>query len=150
MPTNQSRTRLNSVIKFTGVQSIIEYAHADYDKSRISIRSQQSNTEADKKKRGGVKGHQGRLRIPRKADFIIELVPRITCPKHEDTLLDKFDKIADKFIINLRFTKAGIKKIVTKYVGVRGYCKKCRKYYPPPGVDEIGTRLFGHNFQAWV
>lgn len=145
----QNATELGHQIH-RGLQSIIEYAHADYDKSRISIRSQQSNTEADKKKRGGVKGHQGRLRIPRKADFIIELVPRITCPKHKDTLLDKFDKIADKFIINLRFTKAGIKKIVTKYVGVRGYCKKCRKYYPPPGVDEIGTRLFGHNFQAWV
>jgi predicted RecB family nuclease len=144
----QNATELGHQIH-RGLQSIIEYAHADYDKSRISIRAQ-TNIEIEKKKRGGVKGHQGQLRIVRKADHVIELEPRITCPKHEDRLLEKSIKIADKFIINLRFTKAGIKKVVTKYIGIKRYCKKCKKYYPPPSVDEIGTRLFGHAFQAWV
>jgi predicted RecB family nuclease len=134
-----------------GLQSIIKYAHADYDKNRISIRSQQSNTETEKNKPGGVKGHQGKLRIiPSKADYLINVASKTFCPKHADELLEKSDKIMEKFIINLKFTKVGCKKIVTKYIGTQGYCRKCRKFYYPPAIEELGSRLFGRAFQAWV
>ena len=145
----QNATELGHQIH-KGLQSIIEYAHSDYNKSRISIRSQTNIEEDEKRKRGGVKGHPGQFRIVRNADHVVELESRITCPIHEDRLLDKSIKMADKFIINLRFTKVGIKKVVTKYIGIKRYCKKCKKYYSPPSVDEIGTRLFGHAFQSWV
>jgi hypothetical protein len=44
-------------------QSIIRYAHANYDKKRVSIRSQKSTTETGGKKRGAPKGHQGYQRM---------------------------------------------------------------------------------------
>jgi hypothetical protein len=44
-------------------QSILRYAHADYDKKRVSIRPQQSTIGTEGKKQGGVKGHQAYQRI---------------------------------------------------------------------------------------
>lgn len=132
-------------------QSILRYAHADYNKKRVSIRPQQSTTGTEGKKRGGVKGHQAYQRIaPSKAETVIRVMPKRTCPKHKGESLEKTGKIAEKFIINLRFTKTGCRKTVTKYVGVQGYCRKCWKHYPPPKIKELGSQLFGHAFQAWV
>ena len=134
-----------------GFQSILRYAHADYDKKRVSIRPQQSSTGTEGKKRGGVKGHQAYQRIaPSKAATVIRVVPKRICAKHKGESLEKTGKIAGKFIINLRFTKTGCKKTVTKYVGAQGYCRKCCKHYPPHRIKKLGKQLFGHAFQAWV
>ena len=58
-------------------QSIIGYAHADYDKKRVSIRPQQSTTETEGKKKGRTKGHQAYQRIvPSKADTVIQVAPQ--------------------------------------------------------------------------
>ena len=132
-------------------QSIIRYTHADYDKKRVSIRPQQSTTGTVESKRDGVKGHQTYRRIiPLKSDTIIQVAPQRTCPKHNGESLETSEKVAEKFIINLRFTKTGCRKTVTKYVGAQGYCKKCYKHYPPPKIEELGRQSFGHAFQAWV
>ncbi len=132
-------------------QSIIRYAHADYEKKRVSIRPQQSTTEIEGKKRGASKGHQVYRRIvPSKANTVIAVAPHRTCPKHIGEPLEISEKVAEKFIINLRFTKTGCRKTVTKYVGAQGYCQKCRKHYLPPKIEELGSQLFGHAFQAWV
>ena len=85
-----------------------------------------------------------------KPGTVIKVAPKRICPKHKGESLEKSEEIAEKFIINLRFTKIGCRKTVTKYVGAQGYCQKCRKHYPPPKIEELGHQLFGHAFQAWV
>jgi len=71
-------------------QSILRYAHADYEKQRVSIRPQQSPAGTEGKKRGGVKGHQAYQRImPSKADTVIKVEPKRTCPKHKGESLEK-------------------------------------------------------------
>ncbi len=132
-------------------QSIIRYAHADYDKKRVSIRPQKNTSEAEGKKRGPPKGHQAYQRIvPSKVDTVIQVAPTRTCPKHIGESLETSEEVAEKCIINLRFTKNGCRKTVTKYIGAQGYCQKCRKHYPPLKIEELGNQLFGHAFQAWV
>jgi predicted RecB family nuclease len=133
------------------LENIIRYAHADYDKKRVSIRSHKTPSEADGKKRGAPKGHQAYQRIaPSKAGTVVKAAPRRTCPKHKGESLEKSEKLAEKFIINLYFTKNGSRKTVTKYVGAQRYCQKCRKHYPPPKIEGLGNQLFGHAFQAWT
>jgi hypothetical protein len=134
-----------------GLQSIVRYAHADYDKKRVSIRPQQNTAETEAKKKGALKGHQAYQRIvPSKAGTVIQVAPPSSCPKHQGESLEISEKVSDKFIINLRFTKSGCGKTVTKYVSAQGYCQKCHKHYPPPKIEELGNQLFGHAFQAWV
>ncbi|HLG36814.1 MAG TPA: IS66 family transposase, partial [Nitrososphaera sp.] len=132
-------------------QSIIRYAHADYDKKRVSIRPQQSTNGTEGKKRGGIKGHKGSTRIaPSKADTVIRVMSKRTCPKHKGQSLEKTGKTTEKFTINLRFTKTGVRKTVTKYFSKQGYCRKCHRHYPPRKITELGSQDFGHAFQAWV
>jgi transposase-like protein len=132
-------------------ESILRYAHADYKKKRVSIRPPNIITESEGTKRGGVKGHQAYQRMrPSKADTVIRVLPKRTCPKHSDELLETTVNLAEKFIVNLRFTKTGCRKTVTKYVGTKGYCRKCHRHYPPPKITQLGTKHFGHAFQSWV
>src|SRR6266511_2673378 len=134
-----------------GLQSIVRYAHADYDKKRVSIRPQQNTAETEAKKKGAPKGHQAYQRIvPSKAGTVIQVAPPSSRPKHQGESLEISEKVSEKFIINLRFTKSGCGKTVTKYVSAQGYCQKCHKHYPPPKIEELGNHLFGHAFQAWV
>jgi hypothetical protein len=134
-----------------GLQSIIEYAHADYDKKRVSIRSEHNTPETKEKKIGGQKGHQTyRRKVPSRVNTVIQVAPKRTCPKDKGQSLRKSKKLAEKFIINLRFTKTGCRKTVTKYIGAKGYCPKCKKYYPPPKIAAFGNHPFGHAFKAWV
>lgn len=134
-----------------GLHNIIVYAHADYNKNRVSIRPGYNTTETEGKKRGGQKGHQGyRRKVTSRADTVIRVAPKRTCPKHKGQSLEKSERIAEKFIISLRFTKAGCRRTATKYIGTQGYCLKCGKHYPPPKISSLGTQLFGHAFKAWV
>ena len=134
-----------------GLQSIIGYAHADYDKKRVNIRLQNNTPKTVGEKIGGQKGHQAyRRKGPSKADTVIQVAPKRTCPKHKGNFLKKSEKVREKFIVNLRFTKTGCRKTVTKYIGALGYCSKCSKHYPPPKILALGRQLFGHAFQAWV
>lgn len=127
-----------------GLQSIIRYAHADYDKKRVSIRPQQNTTETERKKKGAPKGHEAYQRIvPSTVGTVIKVSPKRTCPKHKGESLEKSEEVAEKFIINLRFTKTGCRKTVTKYVGAQGYCQKCRKHYPPPRLRNSGISSLG-------
>ena len=48
------------------LQNIIRYAHADYVKKRVRIRAQESTTGTERKKKGGVNGHQAYLEFPQK------------------------------------------------------------------------------------
>ena len=122
-----------------GLQNIIVYAHADYNKNRVSIRSEFNTTETERTKRGGQKGHQGyRRKIPSRANTVIRVASKRICPKHKKQSLAKSVRIAEKFIISLRFTKTGCRRIVTKYIGTKGYCSKCKQALF--AADDFGTR----------
>jgi len=131
-------------------KQILRSAHADYNKNRINIRSKKTET-TEKKKRGAQKGHQAYMRIiPSRAGRIIRVPMRRKCPRHKGEPLQKSEELAEKTIIDLHFTKNGCRKTITKYVGIMGYCPKCRKHYIPLKIQKLGPQLFGHNFQAWV
>jgi len=121
------------------LKNIIGYAHADYDKKSINIRPQRNTTETEVKKMGAQKGHQAYRRIvPSKAHTVIQVAQKRTCSKHKGESLKKLKKLAVKFIIDLRFTKSGCRKTVTKYIGTTGYCQKCGKHHRPPKIVALG------------
>lgn len=132
-------------------EQILRNAHSDYKKNRITIRPKKSKESVQNKKRGAPKGHQAYNRIiPSKAGKVIRLPIRRKCPKHKGESLHISEEMAEKTIIDLHFTKSGCRKTITKYVGIKGYCQRCGKYYNPLGIDNLGRQLFGHAFQAWT
>jgi hypothetical protein len=47
--------------------------------------------------------------------------------------------------------KRGLKKTITKYVGFREECTKCKRIYTPPKLLEFQKHQFyGHGFKSWI
>jgi predicted RecB family nuclease len=129
---------------------ILKSAHLSYANNRVRLRSATDQGKNKPKKRGGVKGHQAYQRVlPKRAGKVIRVAPRRMCPKHKGEPLQIGEQMAEHPIIDLHFTQNGCRKTVTKYVGKKGYCRRCDKYHNPRGIDQLGGQLFGHAFQAW-
>jgi predicted RecB family nuclease len=128
--------------------TILKIARADYDKSKISLR-QDKTSDKPKAKRGGQKGHIGHTKLYPKANKVICVPTRAKCPEHEDETLIESERIAECIVIDIIFAKTGIKKIVVKYIGKKGFCQKCRRHYNPIEV-KIKYLAYGHGFQAWI
>ena len=131
-------------------EAILKLTHFDYDKKKISFWSNEKANSDDKKKPGAQKGHLPYRKTIPKAGKVIRLPRRRKCSTHKGELLQASEEMAERTIIDLVFKKSGVRKTVTKYVGMKSYCQKCRRYYNPHGINKVGNRIFGHGFQAWV
>ena len=100
---------------------VLESAHAGYHKTRLTLSPGDSpGSERGVKKRGAKKGHLSFRRIlPTHADRTVTLRRRRVCPRHRDTRLQPTSEVAEAFQIDLRSTKNGFKKVVTKFTGAR-------------------------------
>ena len=132
-------------------EAILKFAHADYEGKKISIQQEDTREVTKSKRRGGLIGHQGYMRLPPKATHVIRVPQRETCPKCGDIPLQASAKMAERTIIDLVFSKNGCRKTVTKYRGAEGYCQRCGRYYSPEEINKFAaTQLFGHGLQSWV
>lgn len=132
--------------------TILKFAHADYDKKKISICNENTDENSQIKKRGAQRGHKGHTKaIPSKVNRVIHVPGLEICLQcHSDLLKEKY-KIVEKIVIELVFIKNGCKKNIVKYLGYKNYCPVCKKYSAPPSFFEVTTLCsFGHGFKAWV
>ena len=134
--------------------TILKFAHADYNRKKISLyeNNYEQKEQGTKKssKRGAAYGHSGYYRKVSKAGKIINVPREIKCPNCINETLQESIKIVEKTIIDLVFTKNGCKKTIIKYLGSKGYCQKCRRQYTPKIIANYGSQIFGHGFQSWV
>jgi len=136
--------------------------HAQFERILISAEeSSQGRTirvrerdagEGEPRKRGGRKDHQAYRRvIPSKVNRVIRVQPKRMCPKGHGSLVLDNDRLAERTIIDLAFTRNGCRKSITRYEGRKGRCPKCdNKLYEPPALTRLGRGHFGHSFQAWI
>jgi predicted RecB family nuclease len=131
---------------------VLESAHATYQRTRLTLSLDESPcSEGGVKKRGAKKGHLPFRRIlPARADRTVRVPRRRICPRHRDAKLQPTDEVAEAFQIDLRCTKKGFKKVITKYLGSKMFCPRCHRSLPPRAIARLEGRLFGHGFQAWA
>lgn len=129
---------------------IIKFAHADYDKNKISLRQiglkEDNNTQKESLKRT----YQTHRKVIPKARKLIDAPSLISCPIHERKLLET-TIVSTKSIIDLIFTRNGVRKTIIQYYGFKSYCVKCDRYYNPPLISQFSNpQVYGHGFQVWV
>jgi predicted RecB family nuclease len=150
-PKRQS-TELSKLVH-SQFEKVLKFTHANYDKKKICFRQSETQGEKNgdgKKRRGAEKGRQSYQRLTPKPNKVIR-VPRIRkCPKHKKEFFQATEDMAEKTVIDLVFTKSGVRKQITKYIGTIGYCQKCHRHYNPHKINKLYNKVFGHSFQAWV
>jgi predicted RecB family nuclease len=127
--------------------TILKIAHADYDKNKISLR--QGRTSNEPKKHGGQQGHHGNTKALPKPNKIVYVPTRVECPEHKGESLIESLRTAECTIVDIVFVKNGIKQIIIKYIGQKGFCQKCRRHYNPIEL-RVDYLEYGHGFRAWA
>ncbi|MEO6887821.1 MAG: IS66 family transposase, partial [Ktedonobacteraceae bacterium] len=137
----------------TQFESLLEFAHTNYDKNKIHFRpdkADQTAAQEKKRNRGSKKGYQGQRKVRPKATKVVHVPTRETCPYDKEPLLPS-EKLSKRVIIDLITTKNGIRKTITEYVGIHGYCAKCYKTYAPPDLKKYtSNQIYGYRLQAWL
>jgi predicted RecB family nuclease len=131
---------------------ILKSAHAGYQKARLTLSPRDPVSEGGApRKRGAKKGHQGfRRTLPTRADRTITVPRKRVCPKHRTERLEATGEVSEAFQIDLRLTKRGCKKVISKYTGIKTVCPRCHRRFNPPAITRLGGWLFGHGFKAWA
>lgn len=127
------------------LEQILQSAHADYDRNKISTKLKNNEVSTKGKK----KNSQGYIRIVPKPNKIIRVPSKRKCISCS-VLLKSGEEYKECVITDLVFTKNGCRKSVTKYTGKIAYCSNCNKRYLPKIVADFEGRHFGHAFVAWT
>ena len=129
-------------------ERILESAQEGAAVRGIRIREKGADEEEapTKQKR---QGHPSFHRLAPKAQRTVLVEPRQRCPKDDVELVPKPMRPAEKTVTDLLFTKSGCRKTVTRFVGIKSHCPKCRNLYNPPSIGSH-PHAFGHGLQAWT
>lgn len=148
----QASTELGQDIHQT-FERILLSAHAEYRRKHIRIRPTAKSDESADRGGGTSKKQPSYVRIvPSKAGKTIRVRRRMKCTlrRHKGQPLEPTGERTEHTIIDLAFTKSGCRKTVTRYVGEKTHCPRCRDDFVPPAIRRFHGRLFGHCFQAWA
>lgn len=121
-------------------KNIIEFAHHDVNKSKISF----SKEIAQPVKKERIWSPFSPPKITKK----IFMNHKDFCEYHPENKLNTTKRVTSRIIIDIVFSKNGLRKKVVKYEGFKGYCKSCGKSYSHPFYSEWS--IYGHNFKVWV
>jgi len=134
------------------LDTILKFAHADYDHRKISIRKNDTENNVQTGHGGGRKGHKGYTRkVPAKVNREIHLPILEKCLRCNNDLPNELGKKVATTAITLVFSKDGCRKRICKHIGYKRYCPICQKYCSPLSLLENNRRLsFGHEFKAWI
>jgi len=137
------------------LEVVLQFAHSNYDRKKIKFSQHEKKGENDesqgKKTFGDKTGYQGQRKVRPRPTKVVQ-VPHVTCCSTCGYApLRPTAKVSKRLLIDLVLTKNGVKKTITEYIGLQGYCPKCGKYRTPTSLRKYGVRqLYGHRFKAWV
>jgi hypothetical protein len=130
-------------------ERMLKSAHSDYNRRRVSLQAARS---ADAKPEGKrVRIHLTRARkFSAKPGHIVLVPAKRNCPRHPEQALQPTGQCVERRLIDLVFTKNGVRKTTIQYVGKQTTCPVCMVNFSPPTIRRLGPRIFGHRFQAWA
>lgn len=129
------------------LESILSFAHADYNKNKISFRKEKKDEDSTNTGTVKVKFRRRYRRITK----TIQISQKLKCRKCGSTNVFESKMKTEKSLADLVFTKNGVRKSVIKYCAYSIYCRECEKYYKPTEWSIRGRpEEFGNGFKIWV
>src|SRR5262249_54446371 len=130
-------------------ERILKSAQADSTVRGIRIHEKSTEAKDIPTRQGRRKGHPAFRRIVPKASRTVLVEPRLRCPRDDVDLVPYTPRPAENTVVDLVFTRSGCRKTVTKYVGIKSRCPKCKEHYNPASIGRH-PHAFGHGLQAWA
>jgi len=138
-----------SIEIFTQFGNILKFAHFGYDSNKITFQDIHQDGEIIEKKVNNLIGHKGISRKTTKANKIIQIPHKSTCPIHHSDLTIT-NKIIEHTITDFVFSKNSIRKTIVKYSSFKSYCPICNKMYSPSEIEEIRNNFLGYSYKCWI
>lgn len=153
---NKPKKQLSSIGQEAHSQfkEMLKFAHTNYDKTKIKfhVDKDMEKSKQQSRRRNSSTKYSCRLRQKRpKAQKVIRVAQRGTCPIHENEPLILTKRTSQRLIIDLYLTKNSIRKTITQYLGIKEYCHQCKRTYVPEDILRYErVQLYGHGFKAWI
>ncbi len=131
------------------LESLQRSAHFRYARSRIKLSAVKAAQSLSPQK-------QKAKRRPRRRSFstikgrIVRVPRRRICPTNPGHKLSASSKTSQHSLLDLIFSKAGCRKTIVRYTGLKSYCNLCHESHSPPTIRLLKGQQFGWSFQAWV
>ncbi len=133
----------NPGIALSEMKYITECSYFDYQRQRVFVRTDDYFREL-KKARKKKSSHKNTLRV----NEVVLCVSR-ACPKCKSRDISKGKKRQSKKVLDLKFTKNGIKKWVVRFDANSYRCRSCKHTYVPSKYKRIRIS-YGHNLGCWA
>lgn len=128
--------------------SLLNFAHFNYDKKKIKF-NEDSDEEPKSKSSWSKKGYEGQRKKMPKPTKIVKIKSDEFCHKHPDLRLTKTNLESKRLIIDIIFSKNGVRKAIIQYVGNRGFCRLCQASHSPTFIRNTRhTQIYGYNLKA--
>jgi predicted RecB family nuclease len=145
-----SKKSLNNKVKnpiHQQLESILKFAHADYDKNKINFSDKNDLSNDVRKKPIRTRP----LNKYRKVTRIIEASKITKCKKCGNTNLQESRRKAERIKVDLIFSKNSIRKSIIKYVTPYTYCNKCLLYLKSNEFSSKGRpTIYDYGFKIWI
>lgn len=130
------------------LETILKFAHRDYNRNKIRFREE---NDAEAKLTPTTKKIKTRKKKYRRVTRKIQASQVLKCRKCGNKNLSKSKNKTQKTVIDLIFTKNGVRKSVIKYWAHDAYCRKCKSYTKSPDLSRRGRfTVFGYGFKIWI
>jgi predicted RecB family nuclease len=135
---------------------ILQFAHANYNRKKIRFHQHEKDAHEERQgkktfRRGDKTGYQGQRKVRPRPTKVVQVPHATCCATCGYAPLRPTARVSKRLLIDLVLTRNGVKKTITEYTGIQGYCPKCGKYQIPAALRTYGVRqLYGHGFKAWV
>ena len=129
------------------LESILSFAHADYDKKKISFHENNKNNGLIKK----IPVRTTPLKKFRRVTKVIKIPKVSECQKCGSKNLRESKRKIERIKVDLSFTKNGARKSVIKYWTPFVYCQNCKRNPKPVEFSKRGRpKTYGYGFKIWI
>lgn len=125
-------------------EQILLSAHLGYDGRKITFSGKRDLQSPPVRRR------KRSVSLPPKPDRTIVVPRRRKCPKCGSPDIDVTDRFGSTItIVDLVFTRNGVRRQVTAYTGRKIRCRKCMQFYNPAVLRKLSKRKYGHRLISW-
>lgn len=129
------------------LETILKFAHADYEQNKISFRENNKDNEGIQKTPVRTKPLQEYRRVTR----VIQVPKASKCQKCGNENLQESKRKTERIKVDLVFAKNSIRKSIIKYWAPCAYCQKCKSYTKSTEFARNGRpKIYGYGFKIWI